>query len=283
MLALAFGILAAVSWAVHDLMVRRLTQGGAVLPLVLIVAASAVAVLLVPSLVLGDWSRMDARAVRISGAAGVTYVAGMMGLYMALKLAPVRLVAPVLGAYPMITLGLAAAQGRAVTGLEWAAVAAIVGGVAIVAMVSDERREGEGSLVPAMIWAVVGACGFAATFALGQEAARSGSELPAILVTRIAGLAVIAVLALVARAPVSEARGSFRTLCLMGVLDALALGLVLASARLPSPEYAAISSSLFGVLTILLAWRFLSERVRPAQWGGIVVVFAGIAVLSAQG
>jgi drug/metabolite transporter (DMT)-like permease len=274
MLALAFGILAAVSWAVHDLMVRRLTQGGAVLPLVLIVAASAVAVLLVPSLVLGDWSRMDARAVRISGAAGVTYVAGMMGLYMALKLAPVRLVAPVLGAYPMITLGLAAAQGRAVTGLEWAAVAAIVGGVAIVAMVSDERREGEGSLVPAMIWA---------TFALGQEAARSGSELPAILVTRIAGLAVIAVLALVARAPVSEARGSFRTLCLMGVLDALALGLVLASARLPNPEYAAISSSLFGVLTILLAWRFLSERVRPAQWGGIVVVFAGIAVLSAQG
>jgi drug/metabolite transporter (DMT)-like permease len=67
------------------------------------------------------------------------------------------------------------------------------------------------------------------------------------------------------------------------VLDALALGLVTASAGLPFPEYASISSSLFGILTIILAWRFLGEAVAPRQVPGIALVFAGIAALSALG
>jgi uncharacterized membrane protein len=40
---------------------------------------------------------------------------------------------------------------------------------------------------------------------------------------------------------------------------------------------------LFGVLTILLAWKILNEAVLPAQWLGIITVFAGIAALSSQG
>mgnify|MGYP001385446096 CR=1 FL=1 len=44
-----------------------------------------------------------------------------------------------------------------------------------------------------------------------------------------------------------------------------------------------LGSALFGVLTILLAWRLLAEAVRPVQWAGIATVFAGIAVLSVQG
>jgi drug/metabolite transporter (DMT)-like permease len=36
-------------------------------------------------------------------------------------------------------------------------------------------------------------------------------------------------------------------------------------------------------VTVLLAWRFLAEPVRPVQWLGIITVFAGVAVLSSQG
>ena len=90
-------------------------------------------------------------------------------------------------------------------------------------------------------------------------------------------------LALIFRAPVRALGGAGPTLVMMGVLDAGAIGLVTASASLPNPEYAAISSSLFGVLTILLAWKILKESVAPLQWAGIATVFGGIAVLSAQG
>jgi drug/metabolite transporter (DMT)-like permease len=68
----------------------------------------------------------------------------------------------------------------------------------------------------------------------------------------------------------------------MGLIDALALGLVTAAGSLPKAEYAAVSSSLFGVLTVLLAVWFLKEHARPVQWLGIATVFSGIAVLGLQ-
>jgi drug/metabolite transporter (DMT)-like permease len=134
-----------------------------------------------------------------------------------------------------------------------------------------------------MLWSAAGSVGFATTFWFAQEAARLGGEWPAILLPRFIALALIGGGALMARAPLTQLGGSGRTLVLMGVLDAFAIGLVTAAASLPNPEYAAISASLFGVLTILLAWRVLKERVAPLQWSGIVTVFVGIAVLSSQG
>ena len=45
-------------------------------------------------------------------------------------------------------------------------------------------------------------------------------------------------------------------------------------------EYAAVAASLFGVVTILLAWRFLGERLGRVQGAGLALVFAGIATLA---
>jgi len=284
MLALIFGLSAAVTWAVHDFLVRRLAPNQAVLPMILVVAFAGCAALAGPVLVVGGWDRMTAAAYGFGMLAGVAYIPGSLGLYMAFKLAPVRIVAPVLGAYPMLSLGIAALQGRSVGALEWVGVAAIVLGIAFVAVLSrGEDGHAPARLGPALGWAVFGAIGFAATFALGQEAARQGATLPSILMTRLVVTAGIVALVLLTRPPMAQVRGSLPTLGLMGVLDAVALGLVLAAATLPHPEYAAITSSLFGVLTILLAWKFLGERVQPLQWVGIVVVFGGIALLAAQG
>ena len=69
----------------------------------------------------------------------------------------------------------------------------------------------------------------------------------------------------------------------MGAFDAVALALVTASGNLPQAEYASVSSSLFGMGTILLASYFLNERLRWMQWGGVAAVFGGIATLSLQG
>lgn len=283
MLALSLGIAAAFAWAVHDLLVRKLSQGAALLPMMLAVLAAGSLALLVPALTLADWSGVGAAGLGVAALAGFAYALGMGGLYKALSVAPVRLVAPILGAYPMLSLGIAAAQGRVIAPLEWAAVAAIVLGIAVVALTGREESAGNGPVLPALCWAGLGAVGFASTFALGQEAARLMGDLPAILISRLITLALIAALALSLRAPLLPPRSQRGTLAAMGVLDALALGLVLASGSLPHPEYAAVASALFGVLTILLAWRLLAEAVRPVQWAGIATVFAGIAVLSLQG
>ena len=133
-----------------------------------------------------------------------------------------------------------------------------------------------------MNWrSVLGAVGFAVTFGLSQSATRLGAELPAILVARLAAIALMIALLSLTRQRLSQVRQHRPTLAGMGLLDALALGLVTAAGAMPNPEFAAVTSSVFGVVTIALARVFLAEPVTPPQWAGVAVVFAGVAALGA--
>jgi drug/metabolite transporter (DMT)-like permease len=285
MLALSLGLTAAILWAVHDLLARKLSPGAAILPILLAVLVTGCVVLLIPGLVLGDWGAMSGPAWGVAGASGLAYVVAGGSLYKAFSLAPVRLVSPVIGAYPLLSLAIAVAQGRPVTTTDWLAVAAVVLGITVVAVATREDAP-EGYAAPpsvALGWAALSAVGFASTFALGQEATRLGSDLPAMLVGRVVALLAVVALITLRRERLAPGRVQFLPLALMGALDAVALGLVLASGGLPRSEYASVSSSLFGVLTVLLAAWFLKEQVRPVQWLGIGCVFGGIAVLGVLG
>jgi drug/metabolite transporter (DMT)-like permease len=284
MLALSAGLTAAVIWAVHDLLARKLSQGAAILPILAMVLVSGCVVLAPVAIAFGDWSAMTAASVAISVAYGLTYALAGGALYKAFSLAPVRLVSPVIGAYPMLSLLLASAQGQPVTGADWLAVTAIVAGIAIVATASRDDSP-EGYAAPPAVslgWAALSAIGFATTFALGQEATRQGAELPVMLIGRLVAIAAILALAVGQKSPLRPRPGQGWLLALMGAFDAIALGLVTAAGLLPRAEYASVTASLFGVLTVLLAAWFLKERVRPVQWFGIAAVFSGIATLGLQ-
>ncbi|MES2550689.1 MAG: DMT family transporter [Pseudomonadota bacterium] len=285
MLALSLGLGAALIWAVHDFLARKLSQGAALLPMVAVVFAAGCVVLLPLAIFFGDWAAMTSKAWAVAVVSGVAYALAGGSLYRAFSLAPARLVAPVIGAYPMLSLLIAVGQGRQVPAADWLAVIAIVVGIGIVALAARTDAP-EGYAAPPRVaigWAALAAVGFAATFALGQAAAREGSELPVMLIGRVVALAVILGLALGRRTPVRPQAGQGWILALMGTFDAVALGLVIAAGGLPQAEYASVASSLFGVLTVLLAAWFLREAVRPVQWLGIACVFGGIAVLGIMG
>ena len=285
MLALGFGLTAALTWAVHDLLARKVSQGAALLPILALVLGAGCVVLVPLALAVGDWGAMTGPAWGFAALSGLAIVVGMGSLYKAFSIAPVRLVAPVVGAYPMLSLGFAMLQGQPVTGFEWLSVLAICAGIAIVAL-SSGSDSAEGYAAPAataLAWAALSAVGFALTFALGQEAARLGAELPVVLTARVVALVVVVTLLLWHRGGLVAQRSNLPMLAVMGVFDAAALGLVTAAGGLPRAEYASVASSLFGVLTVLLAAWFLNERVRPVQWLGIAAVFSGIAVLGLQG
>ncbi|MFM7443965.1 MAG: EamA family transporter, partial [Tabrizicola sp.] len=179
MLALGFGLTAALIWAVHDLLARKLSQGAALLPIVATVLAAGCLVL-VPFALAADWSTMTAEAWRASIAGGLAFAVAIGSLYKAFSLAPVRLVSPVIGAYPLLTLMIAIAQGRDITPGDWWAVLLIVAGIAVVALASRDDTPDLYAAPPAtaLAWAALSAMGFAATFALSQVGARLGSELP---------------------------------------------------------------------------------------------------------
>ena len=66
----------------------------------------------------------------------------------------------------------------------------------------------------------------------------------------------------------------------MGCADGLALWCVFSAGSLENPKYASVTSSIFGLITILLAWIFLKERMTIMQWVGCIITFLGVGYLA---
>ncbi|MEZ8015406.1 MAG: DMT family transporter [Ascidiaceihabitans sp.] len=278
MLSLTLGMIAACAWGVHDFCIRFVSQRGGILPAIATVMVGGALFLLPISGAFGNWSAMTLQSFGLSVISGAVYLVGCISLYKAFGIGPVRVVAPIVGSYPILSIGWAALMGQPVLWDQWLAVGCVIMGVAIVGMLSD-HSESDGSQRAAIGWSLVGAGGFAIAFAVGHLATQVGSELPVILVTRLtAATGAIILLALSSGAKIPE-RSAWPLLALMSLLDALALGIVIAAGNLHRPEFAAVAASTFGIITIILAWLFLKERMTGGQWFGVAVCFLGIGYL----
>ena len=288
MQSLLYGLIAAMTWGLHDFCVRHLSQRLHPAPMLLGSLIAGSAMLLGLIIASGVWVQVTAQVVLYAVASGISYAAACVGLYKAFAIGPVRLVAPICGAYPVLSFVLAAAMGQTIRWDQWLATFAVVAGIAFVARQPDDTSV-TNQRGTAMAWATIGAIGFAFTFALGQtavQAVQAGGpdggqgELPVTLISRLAAIAIVGGWVIYGRLSIAPLRPHLPLLALMGFLDVTALGLVLAAGGLANPEFAAVAASLFGLVTILLAWRFLREQMVVPQWGGVGLVFAGIGWLA---
>ena len=69
-------------------------------------------------------------------------------------------------------------------------------------------------------------------------------------------------------------------LILMGVVDTLALLIMVYSGNFNHPEFSSVSASTFGLITILLVCFFYKEKLNFIQMLGISLVFSSIAILT---
>lgn len=230
------------------------------------------------SIALGEPASAPKSAYLYAIAAGAVYAIAGLGLYKALAIGPVRLVAPIIGAYPILSMAWAAASGGAVESVHWLAVLIVIAGVAYIAISSDEG-ESDGSKGWAIFWSLISGPGFAIAFALSQSATALADEWSMTLPMRGAAIVVILAIAIALRANIVPRPRSLWILGAMGALDALALGCVSAAGNFANPEFASVAASTFGLSTVVLAALFLRERMRGVQWIGVVVVFAAIASL----
>ncbi|WP_299031261.1 DMT family transporter [uncultured Sulfitobacter sp.] len=277
---LVLGMIAALCWGFHDICVRFLSQKTPLSACIFTVLLTGLIFHLGLMGATGGFAPVEGEALWLSLGAGVFFVVATFGLYFAFERGPVRLVAPLIAAYPILSVGLAAASGTVITPLQWAAVLGIVFGVAIVAALSDTSTDGAPPKGPTVLFSLIAAVGFAGTFALGQHAADLSSEMPSTLITRLLAVGLTVLILLVFKLPFWPGKRALPLLIAMGVADGIALLCVLSAGRLPDPQYAAVTSSMFGLLTILLAWLLLKERMSATQWGGCIVAFCGVGYLA---
>lgn len=280
MSALTLGLIAAMCWGFHDICVRFLSQKTPLTGCIFVVVLTGLVFHLGLMGVTQDIHPLTQRSTLLSLAGGVFFVIATFGLYLAFERGPVRLVAPLIASYPIMSVIVATSQGAKTTALQWTAVLAIVIGVGLVAALSDDGDDEAPPYGLTILYSLIAACGFAGTFACGQAAADISGEMSTALLTRVLALGLVVMILLVFKKPVWPGRSALPWLIAMGIADGIALYAVLSAGVLPNAEYAAVTSSMFGMLTIVLAWVFLKERMTLPQWAGCLIAFAGVGVLA---
>lgn len=284
--ALVLGLIAAVAWGIHDILVRYVSRTIGIVQSMFFVLVFGGFVWLIIALIFGGLGKLNTDDTTLSIAAGVCFSIALIGHYNAFAKGPVRIVAPIIGTFAVVAFGIAAILGKDITIAQWLAVLALVAGIALVARQQDAQAL-DYSFIKLMSWCVVAIFGFAFTFALGQEVSSNGDPIMGGFVTRLTATLIMAVIYLYTRmkAPQTKlklAPRQWAILFLIGMLDAIALGVVLAAGIYPNAEYASAASAIFGLITVLIAWIFLKEKINIVQWSGIFITFASISFLASQ-
>jgi len=239
------------------------------------VAQIASAVVLIP-LVLFVAAPTVARADLLWGAGGGLFgMVGILALFAGLSRGAMGVVAPitaVLSAVVPVAVGLALGERPSTT----AVVGMALGLAAIVTVSGPGTRDG---LVDrfAILAAITAGLGFGAFFVfLGQTNVDAG--MWPLVTARAVSVPAIVALAWM-RGGIAIA-GRSRTLAVVsGVVDMGANGLFIAAVQRGLLSVAAVLSSLYPIVTVILAWVVLHERLRPIQIGGVVAAIAAVAMI----
>lgn len=212
---------------------------------------------------------------------GVGNVGGLLLMYRALRLGQLGVVMPIVTTEGGIAALIAIVAGRTVGAARSVALAATVLGVVLTASsrrspaadsprYEDRRAAGWASLA-------------ALSFGIGLYATgRAGGLVPlawAVVPPRVVGvLAVTFPLALSGR--LARPHGCIRWLLLSGAAEVGGFFAYAAGAR-HGIAVAAVLATLTGTFGAAIGWVLFEERLRAQQLAGIVVIFAGVAALSA--
>ena len=216
---------------------------------------------------------------------GLGIMVATLLLYRALARGPITVVAPLAGSYPALNVALAVALGARPAALDWAAMAAVMAGVIVVARAARSFEDPAGTTRAQLRFTVALALGaalaFAVTIALAQQASYIYGEVQTIALARWVSLLACAALLLIRREVPRVPARWWPWITLQGLLDGGAYVALLAGSQGPGAEIAVVVGSGFGVVTVLLARVILREAMTRAQWAGIALIVAGVAVLSA--
>jgi drug/metabolite transporter (DMT)-like permease len=278
--ALSLGLIAAFAWGFHDICIRYISQKTPLMACLFTVLVVGLLFHLAVMFSTDGLVQISPAASSLAALAGVFFLMASLGLYGAFQRGPVRLVSPIIASFPILSVFWAASMGADITFWQWAAVLIILGGVSVVAILSDDSHEDVPPKGLTILYAGIAAIGFAGTFAITQLAAEMSDHLPVTLVTRVTAIALLIGVILLWRLPFWPGRRALGVLILMGLADGIALLSIVSAGGLPDAQYAAVAASLFGLLTIVMAWAFLKEKMTVPQWLGCAVTFAGIGYLA---
>jgi drug/metabolite transporter (DMT)-like permease len=209
--------------------------------------------------------------------AGVAVLAGVTAFYRGLAIGAMGIVAPITASGPIVPLAVDAVHGTTPTPLQWLGIAFILVGVATL---SWEGAHGQTRIASGAGLAILAALGFGLYF-VGIDAGADESASWAVVAARITAVSIGALVALASSRPLRAPRSLLPMLIAVGLIDTFANVLVAAATTYGAAGIVAVLSSLYPIVTMVLAWLVLGERLGPTKRAGAAAALAGAALVAA--
>lgn len=234
-----------------------------------------------------DLARRD---VWLGIAAGVAGGLAVVLLYRGLRNGRMGVVAPITGAgAAALPVLVSVATGESPTALAWVGVAAAVVAIVLVSREPAPTEDGPGPpadgafrglATPGVLDGIGAGIGFGLIFVL-LDGVGDATGLAVFVPMKLAATALLAALAVATRSPIVPPRVSWGPVLGVGVLDNAANVAFLLSTRAGLLAVAAVLSSLYPVVTVVLARVVLDERLARHQIGGLALAGLAIGLISA--
>jgi drug/metabolite transporter (DMT)-like permease len=274
-LAASLALSSSVLWGICDFAGGMLARRFAVVAVVVLSQASGVAALAAVSPFAGV--SIDANALKLGLFAGLFGAGSLAAFYQAMALGLMSVASPLLACGSVLAFGLAVAAGERPSELALLGAPLALAGAVLVSFHEHESGGARRSSLPYALVAPV-ALGFY-LFLLGR-ASDEGGSVSAVLGARLGSLAVLVLLALVVRPSFSIGIAAFAVVMVLGLVATGSLVLFGYAADLGLISIASILSSLYPLVTMLLAHAFLGERLRTAQLAGVSLALGGIVLVT---
>lgn len=207
--------------------------------------------------------------------AGISGFIGLIAFYTGLATGRMGVVSPISSLSVLMPLTFAYLQGERATSTQaWGILVALVGAF----LASGPEIKGGFPIKP-ILYAIVAALGFggALTFiAIGAKV----DAMHTMTSMRVASVSVCILIAVRYRTVGGFDRKSIPLLIFIGVADFLANFLLGVATTKGLVSVAIVLGSLFPIVTALLAFRFLHERLHKIQYFGILSALTGVALIS---
>ena len=286
MLAVMFGLFAALCWSLHDLLARHFAND--VGPVRMAIGTLLAGALLLAGIVMwhGTIMQADVATLQLALILGILYGLAICSLFTAFSLAPVSIVGPATAGYPALVVIWGMINGLQPSTLQWGAVIAIIFGAIVVARTGPSDgglSEVKPGKIPLLIFScIVAEVFFASSVILGQKIAEHVGEFEATFMSRFP--AALVLIPFVVREKPGVAKISARAwagIFAMGAFDVAAVSGINYMGRLPNKEFGSMGISAYGAIATLLAMIFLKEKTTVWQWMGIAMISSGVGVLGA--
>ncbi|MDQ5894154.1 MAG: family transporter [Actinomycetota bacterium] len=280
MFAVVLALASSLSYGVSDYLGGLKSR---VLPLITVLMVShAVALFAISATLAFTVGEMpDAKYFAYGMLAGACEAIGIAALYQGLAIGKMSIVAAVAATAPMVPVLFSALTGEVPGAIQALGIVVAVGGVCMLALGSQKENEPHALSRPgvSIFFGLLTALGLG-SFLLAMDAAAEGSVQWALITARITSVGLFAFAFLAIRPEGDLTPKDWGSLALIGLLILMADSLYAVAATKGLLSVVAVLSSLYPVVTILLARFHLGESLTRSQVTGIAIVLVGAAALS---